>query len=94
VLLVPVSHLSLRPFDITCKDIVYVEGRHGETVFRTFVLQADRLNDLIKGEEARGNTNFVVAITLTHRLFNKEISLLPLGGLEGLFHLIAYKCSA
>ena len=53
-------------------------------MFRTFVLQADRLNDLIKGEEARGNTKFVVAITLTHRLLNKEISLLPLGGLEGL----------
>lgn len=51
-------------------------------MFRTFVLQADRLNDLIKREEARGNTKFVVAIT--HCLFNKDKSLLPVGGLEGL----------
>ena len=66
MLSVPVSHVSPGPFRhhlqlAGCKDIVSVQKRHGETLFRTFVLQADGLNDFIKGEEARGNTVFVIA---------------------------------
>lgn len=79
---VPVSDVSPGPFDINCKDIISVEGRHGETVFRTFIIHTDRLNDFIQGEEARGNTQFVVA--KTHRPLNKDVSQNPLKRLEGL----------
>ena len=63
MLKIPVSNVSPGPFDITCKEIVSEERKHGGTVFRAFVIPTDRLDDLIKGEEARGTTTFVVVKT-------------------------------
>ncbi len=63
MLKVPVSNVSPGLFDITCKEIVSEERWHGGTVFRAFVIPTDRLDDLIKGEEARGATKFVVVKT-------------------------------
>jgi hypothetical protein len=74
MLSVPVSAVPPGPFDINCKDIVSVEGRHGDTKFRKFVIPADRLNDFIKGEEARGTTQFVVKKTYQPR--RADVSLL------------------
>ena len=44
-----VSEVPPGSFDINCKDIVSVEGRHGDTKFRKFVIPADTLDDFVGG---------------------------------------------
>lgn len=63
MLAIPISVIPPGPFDITCKDIVSVEGRHGDAKFRQFVIPADRYPDFKKGEEERGDTEFDVTRT-------------------------------
>ena len=52
MLKVAVSNSSPGPFDITCKEIVSEERKHGGKVFLAFVIPTYRLGDLIKAHNA------------------------------------------
>ena len=70
---VPLSQIPPGRFSIACKDLVIVQRRHGDKVFRVFWIPADRLDDFKSGEEERGDTVFVVSKTSPPRKQNVSI---------------------